>query len=231
MADNTQLNAGTGGDLIHTDDTTLIEGGIVSGIKTQVVKTAFGINGVVTYVSSLNPFPVTTNVKATYRASTTALLVTATTASVPFFIIQGSSTKTIKVQSILASGVSLTAVAYMNMGCAKYSTAPTGGTATTLTKVPMDSTNASATANLVQVYTAGPTAGTKVGDISCRRQMGQATTAAAAGIPEEIKFDFSDNKDGGTGVLRGTLEGIGLYWITAPASAPSLLLRVEWCEE
>jgi hypothetical protein len=228
---NITLNPGTGGVTVHSDTLTLLNGNVSSLVDIEVAKIAFGDVNIARHVSNAFPLPVTTNTKNTYRGSPIALLVTATTASVPFLILQGSATKTLKLQSILLSGITTTAVGYQNIGCAKYSTAPTGGTATTLVKVPLDSTTSASTANLCQVYTVGPTAGTKVGDIGCRRQLAQATTAAAAGIPEEILFDFSNNKDGGTGVLRGTAEGIGLYWITAPASAPSLLVRIEWCEE
>jgi hypothetical protein len=50
MSDNTQLNAGTGGDTIATDD--------IGGVKYQRVKANFGADGVAIDVSSLNPFPV-----------------------------------------------------------------------------------------------------------------------------------------------------------------------------
>lgn len=223
MADNTLLNVGTGGDTIATDD--------IGGIKYQRVKVTYGADGSSTDVSPTSPLPIISGNKVTYRAATAAVLVTATTVSVPFFLIQGSATKTIRVQSIIISGLTLTAVAYVNIGVAKYSTAATAGTATALTKVPVDSNSAAATANLVQVYTAAPTRGTLVGYISARRNLGQATTAAAAGIPEDIHFDFSDGKDGTTAILRGTAEGIGLEFLVAPASAVSMLLRVEWIEE
>lgn len=170
-------------------------------------------------------------VRPTYRATTAAVLVPAVTVNLPWFIISGAATKTVKVQRIIISGLTLTAVAYLNVGCAKYSTAPGGGTATALTKVPLDSLSPSSVALLVQTYTAGPTAGTKVGDLSARRNLGQATTAAAAGIPENIEFDFRSSTGNHPPVLRGTAENLGLYWITAPATTVSMLLTVEWTEE
>lgn len=169
--------------------------------------------------------------KATYRASTTAVLTPAVTSPNPWFTFYGSGTKTIRVQSIIVSGLTLTAVAYLNIGLRKYSTAVSGGTSTALTKVPMDSTSAASTATNVNVYTAVPTAGTTVGDLTSRRVMGQATTAAATGIPQIVDFDFTPSGDGTSIILRGTGEGIGLYWITAPATTPSMLLRIEWTEE
>ncbi len=169
--------------------------------------------------------------KATYRASHTAVLVAAVTVDRPFVTIYGSATKTVRVQSITISGLTLTAVAYLNIGLRKYSTAVSGGTSTALTKVPLDSASAASTATNVNAYTAIPTAGTPVGDISSRRVMGQATTAAAAGIPQVVDFDLTPVGDGSAVVLRGIAEGIGLVWLTAPATAVSMLVRIEYTEE
>jgi hypothetical protein len=171
------------------------------------------------------------SVKPTYRAATAAALVAAA-GTAPFFAIQGSSTKTIKVQRIEISGLTLTAVAYLNINAAKYSTAVSAGTATALTKVPDDSLAPAATANLVNVYTAAPTAGTKVGDIDSKRIMGQSTTAAAAGIPDIVTFDYRSVAFGmHPPVLRGTAEGFALYFNSAPATAVTMSLWVEWTEE
>lgn len=49
MADNTQLNAGTGGDIAASDD--------IGGVKYQRVKATFGVDGVATDVSATNPLP------------------------------------------------------------------------------------------------------------------------------------------------------------------------------
>lgn len=50
MADNTVLNAGSGGDTIATDD--------IGGVKYQRVKPAFGADGSASDVSISNPLPV-----------------------------------------------------------------------------------------------------------------------------------------------------------------------------
>jgi hypothetical protein len=223
MADNVLLNLGTGGDTIAADD--------IGGVKYQIVKFAFGVLDTATLVSSTNPMPVTQIKQATYRASTTAVLVPAVTSPNPWFTIYGSATKTMRIQRIVVSGITLTAVAYVNIGVKKYSTAVSGGTSTTLTQVPLDANSAAGTATNVNAYTAIPTAGTTVGDVSSRRVLGQATTAAAAGIPQIIDFDFSVSNDGTTPILRGTAQGIGLYFITAPATTISCLVTVEWTEE
>ncbi len=51
MVDNTQLNLGSGGDLIASDD--------IGGVKHQKVKMEFGADGTATEVSSANPLPTT----------------------------------------------------------------------------------------------------------------------------------------------------------------------------
>ena len=50
MADNTTLNAGTGGDIIATDD--------IAGVKHQRVKVEFGADGTATDVSAAAPLPI-----------------------------------------------------------------------------------------------------------------------------------------------------------------------------
>ena len=55
MVDNTQLDPGSGGDLIATDD--IADGGVANGAKVQRVKLGFGTNGNYTEVSSSDPYP------------------------------------------------------------------------------------------------------------------------------------------------------------------------------
>lgn len=50
MSDNTVLNAGTGGDVISTDD--------IAGVKVQRVKVQYGTDGAATDVSTTNPMPI-----------------------------------------------------------------------------------------------------------------------------------------------------------------------------
>lgn len=53
MADNTQLNAMSGGDTVATDD--------VSGIKHQLMKVEYGADGAATRVTSSTPLPTTSD--------------------------------------------------------------------------------------------------------------------------------------------------------------------------
>jgi hypothetical protein len=126
----------------------------------------------------------------------------------------------------------LTAVAYHNVCVEKWSTAPTGGTATALVKVPLDSLSAASTANLCQIYTAAPTEGTLVGTIGAQRFLAVATTANAAGTPPyPLIWDFRNVGESSGVYLRGTAQCISLAFCTAPASAVTVSVEVEWTEE
>jgi len=169
--------------------------------------------------------------KATYRAASLDPFVAAVTADVPFFLIEGSASKTIVVKRIAVSGMTLTAVAYLTLNVCKYSTAASGGTSTSAPMVPTDSNFAAATAAFVKYYTVAPTAGTLVGTIATSRTLAEATTAAAAGIPRDYVFDFGDMPETKGIVLRGTSQGCGLVWATAPATAVTLAIDIEFTEE
>jgi hypothetical protein len=164
----------------------------------------------------------------TYRAATASTVV-APADPTTFFLLEGSATKDVIVRKITVSGATLTAVAYNSYVVEKFSTASAGGTATNLTKTPLDSKFAAATAASCKVFTAAPTEGTLVGTIACRRVLLQATTAAAAGIPDMVTFDFTD-LDGGGVILRGVAQGIGLALGDDPATAVTVGVEVEWQE-
>lgn len=169
--------------------------------------------------------------KPTYRAATIAVLVAAASAA-PFLIIEGSATKKVTIQRVILSGFTLTAVAYATIEARKYSTAASGGTSTNLTQVNCDSNDAAPTLNAIRVYTAAPTAGTLDGNVDARRTLMQATTAAAAGIPDDrMDFDFRNQGEAGGIVLRGTSQALGFGFLAAPGSATSMSVSVEWTEE
>jgi hypothetical protein len=170
-------------------------------------------------------------VKRTYRASAAAVFA-APAGTTPFFIMEGSATQTIRIQRIRISGLTLTAVAYLAVVLSKYSSVSSGGTPVVLTQVPVDATDAAGTSAKCSVYTAAPTAGSLVGALASIRVLGQATTAAAAGIPEvEISFDYRTVGEADCPTLRGVAQGIALGFAAAPASAVTMTLEVEWTEE
>jgi hypothetical protein len=169
-----------------------------------------------------------TNQIPTYRAATTASVVAAAGDKI-FALIEGDATKTIIVEKITLSGPTLTSVAYNSYAVRKFSSAASGGTATALTKTPLDSTFPASAADTVQVYTAAPTEGTLVGTVACKRVLLQASTAAAGGIPDIVEFDFTD-LDGGGVILRGAAQGLGVGFAAAPASAVTLAVEIQWKE-
>jgi len=169
--------------------------------------------------------------KSTYRASTLIPFVPAVTINIPWFLIEGSTTKTITVKRIAVSGATLTAVAYLAVNVVKFSTAASGGTATSAPMVPMDSTFAAPTAAFVKYYTAVPTPGTIVGSIATNRCLFQATVAAAAGLTRDYVFDFGDMPETKGIVIRGVAQGVGLIWPVVPASTPTIAVDIEWTEE
>src|SRR5688572_5082632 len=100
---------------------------IKSGASTDVLTV-----GVTSKAARVEPYDSRGNnrgVKATYRAATTANVVAAAGAAM-FFVIAGSASRTIIVQRIRITGMTLTAVAYNSLVAEKWSSAPTGGTAT-----------------------------------------------------------------------------------------------------
>jgi hypothetical protein len=145
----------------------------------------------------------------------------------PFFAISGGPNNFVKIKRVRVSGITLTAVGYLSLVLSKYSTAPTGGTPSVATKVPLLSNYPASDAAICQGYTAAPTAGTLVGEIGAKRVLGQATTAAAAGIPQELEFTFDDSN---APVLLSAAEVLALRFSAAPASAPTLSIEVEWEE-
>lgn len=169
--------------------------------------------------------------KATYRAATIIPFVPAVTINIPFFLIEGSASKTITVTKMSVSGMSLTAVAYLTINATKFSTAAAGGTATSAPMVPLDSNFAAATAAFVKYYTAVPTPGTIVGAIASKRALFQATTAAAAGLPPMWEWVFGEIPITRGVVLRGTTQGLGLTFPVAPATTITLAADIEWTEE
>lgn len=98
MADNTQLNTGTGGDIISTDVITTLNGGaIVTGEKAQRVKVGWGADAVFNDTNATNPLPVTlanTSANATaVKVDNSAVTQPISAASLPLPSTAATSTK------------------------------------------------------------------------------------------------------------------------------------------
>lgn len=182
-------------------------------------------------VSVYDKYGVYRGPKPTYGAATPSTLVAAA-GSAMFFVMQASATKTIRLQRLRVSGFTLSAVEYLTVVAEKWSTAPTGGTATALSQVPFDAADGAGTAALCQVYTAAPTEGTLVGTLASQRFLAQAG-AVAAGLPGIVLFDWSHR--GGEPLaptLRvNTNDCISLAFGAAPASAVTCAVEALWTEE
>jgi len=96
MGDNTTLNAGSGGDVIATDD--------ISGVKHQLVKLEFGLADSATLVSSSNPLPVTGPLTDTQLRATAVPVSGTVTASGPLTDTQLRATAVPVSGTVTASG-------------------------------------------------------------------------------------------------------------------------------
>jgi len=165
----------------------------------------------------------------TYRACTADTVAAAASATAPFFVIYGSASTVVQIQRIVVSGATTTTLAIQGVSVIKYSTAPSGGTATALTQIPLDSNFSAATVATCQVYTAAPTAGTAIGRIASRRFLNKSTTVVDGAASHETVFDFRGQDVAFPVTLRGTSQGIGLQLHVATAT--TLTVEVEWTEE
>lgn len=166
--------------------------------------------------------------KTTYIASSSFFAPAATATDV--FELYGSGTKTIRVLKIMAashaSGSSTPSKYYV----IKRSTANSGGTATTLTNVPVDSASAAATA-VCKNYTANPTPGSTVGQVSSF-VLSQPDNAAASNTTYSPVPAFDADKYGQAIVLRGTSEGIVINMNGVSIGAGGTIsFTVVWTEE
>lgn len=145
------------------------------------------------------------------------------------FTIYGSATKTVRIRRFTVSATN-TGNTNANIIVLKRSAVNTGGTSSAATAVPLDSTNAAATATVLS-YTANPTTGTLVGNITSRLFFLASLSSLNASTP--VVFEFGEN-GGQSIVLRGTSEGAALNMAgvnIGVLSATVLYLSVEWTEE
>lgn len=161
----------------------------------------------------------------TYSASSGP--VTISTAATDVFAIYGSATKTIKVTKI-----ALTCYRQAANGewfyLKRRSTANTGGTSSSRTKVPHDTSNAAATATVLS-YTVNPTAlGTEVGDIDVQRY----GIPSASSVPADSEFVLFEAPDRIQAlVLRGDTQWLTINLNGITISGNVFSFNVTWTEE
>lgn len=174
-------------------------------------------------VSSLS-LPVVLAAPLAYAASAVGLVSVALATDI--FTITGSATKTIKITRIELSGTTTAGSGLgVNVSLTKHSTANSGGVSSTLSLVPMDSSNASATATVLS-YTSNPTVGTVVGTIRANRYSFVATGAES----NSLIWDFS-SRTAQPPVLRGTSQQLAINLNSTTVVGSVINISVEFTEE
>lgn len=168
--------------------------------------------------------------KQTYTANTATKIVSAA-GTAPFFAICGSSTKTLRVRQIIIDYTVATTALHVDPILQKTSTAPSGGTSTDLTQVPLDSSYAAGTSNLAKIYTVLPTTGTVVGVISAQMSFAQVTATVTSGSVPARQFVFRALNESDAIVLRGTAQCVQAAFGTTTTNAPTVTVSVLWTEE
>lgn len=147
-------------------------------------------------VPSYGPFPPQ---PPTFSASFTGLAVPQT-AAMDTLCLVGSATKTIKVQRVSFSGIKTT-LQSANVNLVKRSAASTGGSSTSATVVPLDSTDAAGTA-VLKGYTVASTPGAGAVIRSAAAGFGPGTAGPSAAVT--WTFDISQIQQ--AIVLRGVAQ-------------------------
>lgn len=160
--------------------------------------------------------------KASYRSTFAASAIDATGVICQ---VTGSATKIVKITLVRVTG-KLTTGASGEIVLTGNSTAASGGTPIALTLVPLDRTNAAATAGLT-AYTAVPTAGTSIGNVAGKEVFWPASTASGT----EAFFDFG-NRNTQALTLRGTSQFLTVRTLGFASYAGAVYtLEIEWTEE
>jgi hypothetical protein len=165
--------------------------------------------------------------KASYSAAIGGLV--GVTGCTDLFTLTGSATKTIRITRCDVSGAIATTAAQIEVYALVRSTANSGGTSTTPTPVPYDSSDSGATA-IVRAYTANPASlGTLVGNVRVAKMLLGVTGGTT--VQDRLIWDFGDRPTKAL-VLRGATQvfAINLNAI-AFGTATSFNIYIEWTEE
>jgi len=165
---------------------------------------------------------------ATYAASITGLA--SASSATDIFTITGSSSKTIRVTKIRLSGTESSPGA-VDFYLIKRSSANSGGTSTTRTAVPYDSSDSSATAT-VRAYSANPSSlGTAVGTLATERlSIAAIGSGGATGLNSYLEWDFGDQIRKPV-VLRGTSQVLAINLNGVTVTQSLFDIWIEWTEE
>jgi len=158
--------------------------------------------------------------RVTYRASSGSF--TPAALATDIFTISGVASKTIMITKIIFSATQ-TAGGTFNVALIKRSTANTSGTATAMTAVPLDASDASA-GSTVQFYTANPTLGTTIGSVETT-PIFCSTTATQ---PEKYEFDFGLKSK--PIILNSASQALSLNFGGVTMTGGACFVTIEWTE-
>lgn len=218
MADNTVLNAGSGGDTIATDD--------IGGVKHQRVKVEFGADGSATDVSTGSPLPVA-NLGASnmFRLTVPSGAVAANKVWFDLFNAtgSGSSLRVTSVAAYVDNDTAVTGTLGVELMLTRTTAVGTGGTAATTEGTSTTAATISkfdpAMAALSGSITArsAPTGGATAGAVLARRWVFTEETNAASALagllgaqlvrPEGADVIVPENT--GLRVVQGTVASVG----------------------
>lgn len=163
-----------------------------------------------------------------YTYSAVAVAATPAATATDFLTLTGSASRTIKVlRWRVAVSVTAGSASPFDVQLVKRSAANTGGTATTPTAVPWDSTFPAAGAT-ARLYSANPTLGTPVGALRALRATTTTGTGQLALLQGE--FELVDPQHGPV-VLRGAAEVLALNFNGASPANAVVTSEVVWTEE
>jgi hypothetical protein len=167
------------------------------------------------------------NIQATYSAAVSNFV--PPTSATDIFTITGSATKIIKITAITATGTTPAGGGILlGLTLLKRSTNDSGGTSTTMTNVPHDSSQGAATVT-IKAYTANPTLGTSVGIIRAIRMVVPAASAQGNGSGGFSVWDFGIRPSKPI-YLRGANEQLCINMSATTVTGPVFSAFVEWTE-
>lgn len=196
----------------------------VAGTASSDVYSAQGVPGGVPMNVTASPLPVDTAgvPYATYGASISGLVLAS--AATDVFTIIGSATKKIEVLEIAIGGVA-TATTGADVVLLKRSTANSAGTSTSPTMVPFDSTDTAAS-SAVKAFTANPTTGTLVGNLSATKVVLDITGTVTNGLQSILR----PAPGGKPWVLNSGTETLAVNFAGATIAGATVDVTVTWRE-
>lgn len=162
--------------------------------------------------------------RVTYMAA--ALNLALATGATDVLTIAGFASLNVRILELKAYIKATTAAAFYDAQIVKRSALDTGGTSSSVTAVPMVSTDAAASAT-VKAYTVNPTLGTAVGPIAT--ETGFAPLDSAPSLIEPVVFTFGDDS-GKAATLVSATEQLALNLNAGLPNGGHANIFIRWTE-